>query len=434
MNQETKVGLFVMAGIGVMVTIIMLLGDVSFKRKNEYYVIFNNVGGLPNKAAVKVAGVEVGRVKGIVLKNGKAKVSIGIDKRVRIYQDAKAKVLSTGVIGSKYMELEQGTPELGRLKEGSTILGTDPVGLEQMLAKAMQGLQDLLGTFKGKPGEEGKFGENLGQTVQNLRDITDSLRRITTHREEDIDVALGNLRSISDKLDSILDSGQRMVDKIERGEGAVGALVSDKQVEREVKQTVTQLRQASESAKEVLGRFVDIKAFWDYRQRYDFEADQAHADVGLRIFPRPGKYYYLAGNNLGDKAESKPDEFEKKNTITAEIGKDFGPFTLHGGLIRSKGGLGVGFRPLYKHPSPVLNQTQLTAEVYDAGRDRVDTDGRAVEGAVVNVGGKVGVLKWLTVGGQVEDLNERKNFNGYFNILFEDKDIAYLLGFTSLAR
>ena len=41
---------------------------------------------------------------------------------------------------------------------------------------------------------------------------------------------------------------------------------------------------------------------------------------------------------------------------------------------------------------------------------------------------------WVTAGLEAEDIAETTNLNGVVNVSFEDKDIAYLLGFVSFAR
>ena len=49
-------------------------------------------------------------------------------------------------------------------------------------------------------------------------------------------------------------------------------------------------------------------------------------------------------------------------------------------------------------------------------------------------GARFKVNQWVTAGLQAEDIAETTNLNGVVNVSFEDKDIAYLLGFVSFAR
>jgi hypothetical protein len=115
------------------------------------------------------------------------------------------------------------------------------------------------------------------------------------------------------------------------------------------------------------------------------------------------------------------------------MGHDFGPLTLYGGVIRSAGGAGLRFRPLFM--SEKWNRRfELEGEAYNFTRDEV-VQGIAMEGPIYNAGARFLIDDpWLWLGAQVEDIKERKNLNANVNITFKDEDIAYLLGFVGLAR
>src|SRR5438045_3673831 len=105
MNQETKVGLFLIATLAAIHTSILFLGKVHlFRRTHNYLVDFANVEALPPKAAVKVAGVEIGKVDKVELVNGRARVTIDINHGVIVHADAKARIGSTGIIGTRFVE------------------------------------------------------------------------------------------------------------------------------------------------------------------------------------------------------------------------------------------------------------------------------------------------------------------------------------------
>jgi hypothetical protein len=126
-------------------------------------------------------------------------------------------------------------------------------------------------------------------------------------------------------------------------------------------------------------------------------------------------------------------DWERKNTITAVMGKDFGPLTVYGGAIRSAGGVGARFRPLPKNSS-WNRRVELEGEAYNFGRDET-LRGVQLKGPVYNAGLRVNAIApWVWVGGQVEDLKERKNFNANVNVVFKDEDIAFLLGLVGLAK
>jgi len=453
LNQETKVGIFTMAGLAMFAAGIFVLGDFSVKQRYPLYVYFDDAEGLPDKGPVKVAGVEVGLVEKKVLDGQKAKVTIRLEKDVRVHADAKAMISATGLIGTKYLELTLGTETEPLLKPGSVIQGEEVVSFDDIMKK--------VGEFFKEDPVHGNPAENVKATLANLRRVSESLnaamgqqeermveivrniQSLTAHidnisknvdnivvdKKEDIKVALEKIRSVSERLDQILAD-------VQAGKGTVGKLVADEEMGEELKQTVSSVKEAAKSAKSVLGRIALIETYWDYRQRYDFEDDKWRADVGLRIVPKPGKYYFIQGNNLGKREDRKDDpdaDLEKKNTITAVMGQDFGPVTLYGGVIRSAGGAGARYRPL-----PSANKwhkrVELEAEAYDFPRDEV-IRGHKFDSPIYSAGARVLVKDpWLWTGARVEDLAERKNFNAYLNVSFKDEDIAYLLGLVGLAR
>jgi phospholipid/cholesterol/gamma-HCH transport system substrate-binding protein len=443
MSQETKLGLFVLVGLAALVVSIILLGDFQFQSRYTINVLFNDIAGLPDKAKVKIAGVEVGAVKGISLDQNRAKVKIWIKKDVKIYADAQANIVSTGIIGSKYLELTVGNPGLPPLKDGDTIIGNEPVSLNKVVENVMSKIDEIVKVFQGPEGAA--IGKNLAATITNLRDVTDALRvaladqegqlvnivrnldsftgdlaEISRENKAELKVALASISRMSARLDRILA-------RIDNGEGTIGKLVSDKEMGEDLKTTVVDLKESTRQAKQVLRRLNLIETHWDYTLRYDTKYEVARHDFGLRVIPRPGKFYYLGGSNLGSTDdESAAADIEEANTINFLLGKQFGPTQLYGGVIRSKGGLGMTVKPFWKW-SP-LNRLEMTAEAYDFGRKRPTAK------AKVNVGARARVTEWGYVGVQAEDVYYATAVNAYVNLNFRDDDIAYILGLVGLAK
>lgn len=450
MNQETRVGLFTLMGAAVFAGGIFVLGDINVKTRYPLHVLFNSAEGLPDKGPVKVAGVEVGKVEKIMLEGQRARVTVRLDRSVEVHADAKATIASTGLIGSKYLDLTLGSDAAPVLKEGAMIEGEPTVSMEDMMKKlsdlfvddpvngsAMENLRATMAHMRNVSesldAAMGQQRQEMIEIVRNVRGLTANIKSVSANLDEilaehkdDVKVTLEKIRSISERMDDVMA-------RIQNGKGMVGRLVSDEEMGDDLKQTMTSVKEASGGVQKFFKRVSQIETWWDYRQRYDFEDDQWRADLGLRIQPRPGRYYFIQGNNLGEREDRDVPgtDVERKNTITAVMGKDFGPFTLYGGAIRSSGGAGVRFRPL---PGQLSRRFELEAEGFNFGRDEV-IHGHHYDGPVYNYGARVLVKDpWLYVGGQVEDAAERKNFNANVNLTFRDEDIAYLLGLVGLAR
>ena len=138
---ELVVGLFVLVGVICLGYLAIKLGKLELVG-GDYYELqaeFSSTSGLKNGASVEIAGVEVGRVKSIGLKDDRAQVVLGIQDGVKLYDDAIASIKTRGIIGEKFMELSPGgSGEL--LKNGATIVDTESgIDLEQVISQFIHG-------------------------------------------------------------------------------------------------------------------------------------------------------------------------------------------------------------------------------------------------------------------------------------------------------
>ena len=441
-TQEAKVGLFLAAALALIGTGIFYLGDVHWAREYSLNIRFNSAEGLPIKGAVNSAGVKIGRVEKIDLQYGRALVTVLIKRQYPAHADATARIASTGFIGSKFLELNLGSSAAPLLNDGDTIEGRPNVTFDEW----MERLSDVF-----KPSD--KYGdpvENVKATLANLRDSTDvlkkelkenqgaidsiikntkqvmaDLREVTQASKENVKIALANFKSITSRADALLK-------QIQEGKGTIGALMTDEKTSSDVKETVTSLKQTAKDAESLFNRVRRISVYWDYRQRYDFAAHRAHGDLGLNIVPRPGKFYFVGVDNLGNPEDrNKPgNDLEYHNTLTAVMGRDFGPFTLYAGVIRAQGGIGGAFRPFWMNPA-WDKRVEIQAEAFDFGRNET-VQGEHFAKPQYNAGVRVGILRWLYAGIGLEDIAAGNHVVGNVEVQLKDDDIAYLFGMASL--
>ncbi|HYZ27591.1 MAG TPA: MlaD family protein, partial [Thermoleophilaceae bacterium] len=114
---------------------------------NPYHVTayFKNANNLKPNSAVRIAGVEVGKVKSVSAADpatGNAKVVMEIqDKGLPLHKDAEVKVRPRIFLeGNMFVDVQPGTPEAPILKSGGSIPATQtaaPVQFEQVL-RALQ--------------------------------------------------------------------------------------------------------------------------------------------------------------------------------------------------------------------------------------------------------------------------------------------------------
>ena len=115
------------------------LGNVSLVGDNTktYYAPFSTVSGLRVGNSVEMLGMEIGRVAAFQMDQEKlqAIVTIQVDKKVEVYDDAIASIKTAGLIGDKFINIDPGGGG-DLLADGDTIIETEsPVDLGELISK-----------------------------------------------------------------------------------------------------------------------------------------------------------------------------------------------------------------------------------------------------------------------------------------------------------
>ena len=138
---EFVVGIFVLIGVLCLGYLAIKLGKLELVG-GDYYELhadFSSTSGLKSGAPVEIAGVQVGRVKTITLKDDQASVVIAIQNDVTVYSDAIASIKTRGIIGEKFMELSPGGGG-DQIQNGSSIQDTESgIDLEQVISQFIHG-------------------------------------------------------------------------------------------------------------------------------------------------------------------------------------------------------------------------------------------------------------------------------------------------------
>jgi phospholipid/cholesterol/gamma-HCH transport system substrate-binding protein len=138
---ELVVGVFVLIGIISLGYLSIKLGKLEIIGGDLYEVdaLFNSASGLKSGATVEIAGVEVGRVKGISLKEDRAVVELAVQNGTKLYTDTIASIKTRGIIGEKFLALSPGGGG-DPLKPGDTIRDTESgLDLEELVSQYVHG-------------------------------------------------------------------------------------------------------------------------------------------------------------------------------------------------------------------------------------------------------------------------------------------------------
>ena len=153
-STQIVVGIFTLIGIAAMVFLSVRLGRVEIFPAPGYtlFANFDNIAGLKSGNEVEIAGVKVGKVTSIGLSDNRAHVAMRINEGVEVDSEAIASVLTSGLIGDKYVSIALGAGD--NLKDGGTIRQTQSAFV----------LENAIGAFinGGGSGKSGGAGGSSG--------------------------------------------------------------------------------------------------------------------------------------------------------------------------------------------------------------------------------------------------------------------------------
>ena len=152
-KNDVWVGLFVLLGLAAVLFLALQsanLLNLNFQSNYKVTAKFDNIGGLKPKAAVKSAGVVVGRVETITFddKTFQALVTLALDTRYAFPKDSSLKILTSGLLGEQYIGIEAGADEKN-LAQGDRVTTTQSaVVLENLISQFIYGKAEE-GTMTG---------------------------------------------------------------------------------------------------------------------------------------------------------------------------------------------------------------------------------------------------------------------------------------------
>ena len=139
-RNDLWVGLFVLLGAAAVLFLALKsanLLSLNFDTSYKITAKFDNIGGLKPRAAVKSAGVVVGRVESITFddKSYQANVNLALNARYVFPKDSSLKILTSGLLGEQYVGVEAGFGDTN-LAAGDVIKQTQSaVVLENLISQ-----------------------------------------------------------------------------------------------------------------------------------------------------------------------------------------------------------------------------------------------------------------------------------------------------------
>lgn len=224
---ETRLGVFFALALIVAVIILEMIGAADFFTGGyRINASFKTAQELKRGDFVKMAGVEIGRVEGIELENGRAKVTMKIQAKYPVKTDAKAVVKFTGLMGQNFVSIEGGTAAAPDIQSGSldTVEQPDLSVLMSKLEGVASGVENLTKSF----------------STDNLSTLMGPLTDFIKQNSGPLTAVIGNMRIVSDN--------------VAQGKGTVGRLIMDDAFYLAAYAAVTNLQTATGDIKALTGQ------------------------------------------------------------------------------------------------------------------------------------------------------------------------------------
>jgi phospholipid/cholesterol/gamma-HCH transport system substrate-binding protein len=386
LNAEAKVGLLVIVGSVILLSMTFAVGKFQFGAKKGYVLQanFDSVAGLDTKSSVRMAGVKIGVVEKVELEDSRARVTVRIDPGVRILRNTEAMIKTMGLLGEKYVEFvpvrivgsqppsSDGSPYFhGGERVQATVSPSDVDKLINQLSsisddikQVTASLSQVFGTGRGARSMEDILND-LRQTTANIKDfsytlqgdgsemvmrlneLVASLNGVVGENRDNLKVTMENIKEASKNAEMALLSIENAAKKIDRGDGTIGKLVNDDSM-------YNNIDSAAKGISDYTSRIEKMKTVVGFRSEYMFP--EAKSYVTLELKPRTDKYYIFeitsdpfANYNRTVTTTTPPgstlvtETYEDKFKFSLEFAKRWGNLALRLGLIESSGGMGADY-------------------------------------------------------------------------------------------
>jgi phospholipid/cholesterol/gamma-HCH transport system substrate-binding protein len=190
---------------------------------------------------VTVAGVKIGDISKVELQDGKAVVTMDIERKfLPIYRNASALVRPRTGLQDVFIELDPGTKNAGEFKDGDTIpiSNTAPeVNLDQILSALDSDTQAYLRTLivgagQGLKGQSRNLGKLLGSLGPINHELAQLNREVATRRHNlsnlihNLNVLTGTLAQHGNDIASLVDSSNSALGAIAKQDANVQRAVA----------------------------------------------------------------------------------------------------------------------------------------------------------------------------------------------------------------
>lgn len=474
LSLEARVGAVVLLAAALLLFATFNLKDWGFQRVegDRLTARFDSVAGLDKNAPVSMAGVPIGKVEEMGLENSHARVAFRIQPGVRIPEGSRAQVKASGLLGDKYVEILPGKGP-GVLKDGGEILQQEgSADLDTLITRfgaIADDVKAVTAALRSAVGsEEGE--RSLKEIVAHFRGLAENLDLMVAENRQAVKGTIDNAealtRALKEEAPKLVATLNRLADRLERGDGTLGKLLTDDAVYNKLDQALADLNQVTknlEQGKGTLGKLInddeayqklntalsglsgaltkidEIRLTVGARNEYQWAEGENKGYFSLAVTPRENKSYlvdvvddprgrvtktFVERTVNGVPSTIEELKIERKIKFSVQFFRRFADLGLRGGLVENSFGVGADY---------FLDETglQFSLDLWD-----FNSDDPLSEHVHAKATARYRFLKYLYVQAGYDNPFNRDLDTGFVGggLSFDDEDLKYLIGSGLLRR
>jgi phospholipid/cholesterol/gamma-HCH transport system substrate-binding protein len=346
MTPAARIGLFMLTGMIILGVFIIKIEDIPVGERGDRLEVtarFSSVAGLDRKAAVRIAGVRVGKVEAVTLDGNQAILELSLDPQVKLHEGAWAQITSLGMLGDKYIEILPGDPTAPLLSSGVELGGQTTPTFDDVMRVATEIGEDvkevteaLRGSIGGPQGEVAieeivvnirdltaslkvliaENQANVNATTENFKDfsatlrdelplitekmntLADQLNDVVGDNRDDLEASMGNIRELTGRLQVSAENLNQITGKIAAGEGSIGKLVNDETTIDNLNETLDSIEGGVETLNETMGRYRRYQLEVALRGEALTSTEKSRLAFGFDLWTTDKRFFRIEGVDM----------------------------------------------------------------------------------------------------------------------------------------
>lgn len=297
-NKEVRIALLMILTVAFFIWgYAFLKGKNLFSPTNDYYALYERVGGLMESGHVMLNGYRVGYVDDIIFTADQRHLAVkmSVEKNIELPEGTIARIVSLDFMGTKAVDLVTGVSANRHLPGDTLISEIEPELVDGLLmqiepirhsAEKMMSSIDSVFSVVSSMLDENMQGnvsagmENLAAASGSLRQSLDAMETLLTDDQSRFNNLMANLESLSsnavsitdslagsdlflaiNNMNDVLDDLNRLVEKAAGGEGSLGKLLEDEELYNNLESATRNLDLLLIDLRERPGRYVNFSVF-----------------------------------------------------------------------------------------------------------------------------------------------------------------------------